>query len=164
MDNRQALDDEAVSPVIATVLLLAITVMLSSMVFVMMQGAINSVEKSEPDVTVSVKGLSNGFHVVRITSLDQALDPARLEFQVYNEADLNSREHRGFVDEPDVYGAIGSNISFHDRDAGYSVTQGDYFVIDSETLDAKDGTWSMKLIDRSSDVLLFDVKLVIIEN
>ena len=42
-----ASDDEAVSPVIATVLLLAITVMLSSMVFVMMQGAINSVEKAE---------------------------------------------------------------------------------------------------------------------
>ena len=84
MDNYCNSDDEAVSPVIATVLLLAITVMLSSMVFIMMQGAINSVEKSEPDITVSVKGLSNGFHVVRITSLDQALDPARLEYQIYN--------------------------------------------------------------------------------
>ena len=41
-------DDRAVSPVIATVLLLAITVMLSSMVFVMMQGALTTVEKSEP--------------------------------------------------------------------------------------------------------------------
>ena len=164
MDTDRHADDDAVSPVIATVLLLAITVMLSSMVFVMMQGAINSVEKSEPDITVSVKGLSNGFHVVRITSLDQALDPARLEYQIYNENDLNSKENSGFVDDSDVYGAIGSNVSFHDRDAGYSVTQGDYFVIDSETIGAKDGTWSMKLIDRSSDVLLFDVRLVIIED
>ncbi|MEC8249184.1 MAG: type IV pilin N-terminal domain-containing protein [Candidatus Thermoplasmatota archaeon] len=164
MDNDCLADDDAVSPVIATVLLLAITVMLSSMVFVMMQGAINSVEKSEPDITVSVKGLSNGFHVVRITSLDQALDPARLEYQIYNQNDLNSRENSGFVDDSDVYGAIGSNVSFHDRDAGYSVTQGDYFVIDSETIGAKDGTWSMKLVDRSSDVLLFDVRLVIIED
>ncbi len=46
MENVRVSDDEAVSPVIATVLLLAITVMLSSMVFVMMQGAINSVEKA----------------------------------------------------------------------------------------------------------------------
>ena len=38
-------DDEAVSPVIATVLLLAITVMLSGMVFVLMQGALNTAEK-----------------------------------------------------------------------------------------------------------------------
>lgn len=164
MDNWPVGDDEAVSPVIATVLLLAITVMLSSMVFIMMQGAINSVEKSEPDLTVSVKGLSNGFHVVRITSLDQALDPARLEYQIYSQEDLNSKEFSGFVDDPDVYGAIGSNVSFHDRDAGYSVTQGDYFVIDSETIGAKDGTWSMKLIDQSSSVMLFDVKLVLIQD
>ena len=41
-------DEEAVSPVIATVLLLAITVMLSSMVFVLMQGALTTVEKSAP--------------------------------------------------------------------------------------------------------------------
>mgnify|MGYP003327906979 CR=1 FL=1 len=71
-------EDEAVSPVIATVLLLAITVMLSSMVFIMMQSALTSVEISEPEMTVSVKGLDNGFHVVRITSLDQALDPCLL--------------------------------------------------------------------------------------
>ncbi|DAC57492.1 MAG TPA: type IV pilin [Candidatus Poseidoniaceae archaeon] len=164
MDKWPMRDDEAVSPVIATVLLLAITVMLSSMVFIVMQGAINSVEKSEPDLTVSVKGLSNGFHVVRITSLDQALDPARLEYQIYSQDDLNSKEFSGFVDDIDVYGAIGSNVSFHDRDAGYSVTQGDYFVIDSETIGAKDGTWSMKLIDQSSNVMLFDVKLVLIQD
>ena len=164
MENNLVRDDEAVSPVIATVLLLAITVMLSSMVFVMIQGAINSVEKSEPDLTVSVKGLSNGFHVVRITSLDQALDPARLEFQIYDTNNPNAMKHTGFVDDPEIYGAVGNNVSFHDRDAGYSVTQGDYFVIDSETIGAKGGTWSMKLIDQSSGVLLFDVTLVLIED
>ena len=112
-------EDEAVSPVIATVLLLAITVMLSSMVFIMMQSALTSVEKSEPEMTVSVKGLDNGFHVVRITSLDQALDPARLEYQIYSSDNLNGNEYNGFVDDSDVYGVIGANISFHDRDAGY---------------------------------------------
>ena len=157
-------EDEAVSPVIATVLLLAITVMLSSMVFIMMQSALTSVEKSEPEMTVSVKGLDNGFHVVRITSLDQALDPARLEYQIYPSIELNANEYKGFVDDSNVYGVIGANISFHDRDAGYSVTQGDYFVIDSETIGSKDGTWSFKLIDQSSNTLLFDIGLTIIED
>ena len=101
---------------------------------------------------------------VRITNLDQSLDPARLEYQIYNENDLNSKEHSGFVDDPDVYGVVGSNVSFHDRDAGYSVTQGDYFVIDSDTIGSNDGTWSMKLIDQSSNRLLFDVKLTLIED
>ena len=115
-------------------------------------------------MTVSVKGLDNGFHVVRITSLDQALDPARLEYQIYSSDNLNGNEYNGFVDDSDVYGVIGANISFHDRDAGYSVTQGDYFVIDSETIGSKDGTWSFKLIDQSSNTLLFDIGLTIIED
>ena len=143
-------DDEAVSPVIATVLLLAITVMLSSMVFVMMQGALTTVEKTAPQATVSVRALDNGFHVVRITSLDQSIDPARLQYTL-QPADTNqSLLIRGDVADADVYGVIGTNISFHDRDAGYSVTQGDYFVIDSATIGADDGTWRFKLVDQLS--------------
>ena len=41
-------DDDAVSPVIATVLLLAITVLLTSMVFVMMSSTLDTVEKADP--------------------------------------------------------------------------------------------------------------------
>ena len=104
-------EDEAVSPVIATVLLLAITVMLSSMVFIMVQSTLTTVEKSEPEMTVSVKGLDNGFHVVRITSLDQALDPSQLEYQLISSSD--GTKISGFVSDSDVYGVIGSNVSFH---------------------------------------------------
>ena len=152
-------DDEAVSPVIATVLLLAITVMLSSMVFVMMQGALTTVEKTAPQATVSVRALDNGFHVVRITSLDQSIDPARLQYTL-QPADTNqSLLIRGDVADADVYGVIGTNISFHDRDAGYSVTQGDYFVVDSATIGADDGTWRFKLVDQTSSSLIVDVSL-----
>jgi len=155
-------DDRAVSPVIATVLLLAITVMLSSMVFVMMQGALTSVEKSAPEAKVSIRGLSNGFHVVRITSLDQGLDPARLQFELYPTTGQESKII-GFVDDVDVYGVVGSNVSFHDRDAGYSVTKGDYFVIDSNIIGSDNGDWKFKLIDLSSNTLLVDVKIPSIE-
>ena len=152
-------DDEAVSPVIATVLLLAITVMLSSMVFVMMQGALTTVGKTAPRATVSVRALDNGFHVVRITSLDQSIDPARLQYTL-QPADTNqSLLIRGDVADTDVYGVIGTNISFHDRDAGYSVTQGDYFVIDSATIGADDGTWRFKLVEQASSSLIVDVSL-----
>jgi flagellin-like protein len=152
-------DDEAVSPVIATVLLLAITVMLSSMVFVLMQGALTSVEKAPPQATVSVRALDNGFHVVRITSLDQSIDPARLEFTLQPGNLSSAYTQGGQVSDADVYGVIGSNLSFHDRDAGYSVTQGDYFVIDSATVGSDDGTWRFKLVEESAGVLLIDVLL-----
>ncbi|MGB1587451.1 MAG: type IV pilin [Poseidonia sp.] len=152
-------NDEAVSPVIATVLLLAITVMLSSMVFVLMQGALTTVEKSAPQATVSVRALDNGFHVVRITSLDQSIDPARLEYTVQPANLTSSLPIAGHVSDSNVYGVIGSNVSFHDRDVGYSVTQGDYFVIDSQTIGSTDGTWSFKLVEESVGVLLIDVTL-----
>ena len=152
-------DEEAVSPVIATVLLLAITVMLSSMVFVLMQGALTTVEKTPPQATVSVRSLDNGFHVVRITSLDQSIDPARLQYDLLPANLTESLPIRGQVSDADVYGVIGSNFSFHDRDAGYSVTQGDYFVIDSETIGADDGTWRFRLVEETAGVLLIDVTL-----
>ena len=152
-------DEEAVSPVIATVLLLAITVMLSSMVFVLMQGALTTVEKSPPQATVSVRSLDNGFHVVRNTSLDQPIDPARLQYDLLPANLTESLPIRGQVSDADVYGVIGSNFSFHDRDAGYSVTQGDYFVIDSQTIGADDGTWRFRLVEETAGVLLIDVTL-----
>ena len=152
-------DEEAVSPVIATVLLLAITVMLSSMVFVLMQGALTTVEKSPPQATVSVRSLDNGFHVVRITSLDQSIDPARLQYDLLPANLTESLPIRGQVSDADVYGVIGSNFSFHDRDAGYSVTQGDYFVIDLQTIGADDGTWRFRLVEETAGVLLIDVTL-----
>ena len=159
MRVHQRREDEAVSPVIATVLLLAITVMLSSMVFVLMQGALTSVEKAPPQATVSVRALDNGFHIVRITSLDQSIDPARLEFTLQPGNMSSAFTLGGHVADADVYGVIGSNLSFHDRDAGYSVTQGDYFVIDSATVGSDDGTWRFKLVEETAGVLLIDVLL-----
>ena len=159
MRVHQRREDEAVSPVIATVLLLTITVMLSSMVFVLMQGALTSVEKAPPQASVSVRALDNGFHVVRITSLDQSIDPARLEFTLQPGNLSSAFTLGGHVADADVYGVIGSNLSFHDRDAGYSVTQGDYFVIDSATVGSDDGTWRFKLVEETAGVLLIDVLL-----
>ena len=104
-------DDQAVSPVIATVLLLAITVLLSSMVFVMMSTTLDTVEKADPKASVSVRALSNGYHVVSITSIDQSLDPSKVEWAIVNQSAQSIKEHYGFVDDADVYGTVGSNVS-----------------------------------------------------
>ena len=125
----------------------------------MMQGALTTVEKTAPQATVSVRALDNGFHVVRITNLDQSIDPARLQYTLQPAETNQSLLIRGDVADTDVYGVIGTNISFHDRDAGYSVTQGDYFVIDSATIGADDGTWRFKLVEQTSSSLIVDVSL-----
>ena len=152
-------DDEAVSPVIATVLLLSITVLLTSMVFVMMSSTIDTVEKADPKASVSVRALSNGYHVVSITSLDQALDPSKIEWSIINQTGQSTKEYVGFVDDSDVYGTVGSNVSFHDRDAGWSVTKGDYFVINCENLNCDSGDHLFQIVDRGSNTILATIKL-----
>jgi flagellin-like protein len=157
--GRAYRDEDAVSPVIATVLLLAITVMLSSMVFVMMQGALTATDKAPPQATVSVRALDNGFHVVRITSLDQSIDPMRLQYTL---APINTSAGDTFdgrIGDADVYGVIGTNISFQDRDAGYSVSQGDYIVIDSQSIGSTDGKWQFTLVDLTSNAVIVRVTL-----
>ena len=157
-------DDEAVSPVIATVLLLAITVLLSSMVFVMMASTLDNVEKAEPKGKVSVRALSNGYHVISITSLDQSLDPLKVEWSIVNQTGQSVTEHRGTVDDSDVYGTVGTNISFHDRDAGWSLTKGDYFVLDCASLGCNTGNHYFQLVDKGSDSVLANIRLPVIES
>lgn len=152
-------DDEAVSPVIATVLLLAITVLLTSMVFLMMSSTLDGAEKSPPRSKVSVRALSNGYHVITITYLDQSLDPGKIDWSVMNESGENRYLLSGHADDADVYGTVGSKVSFHDRDAGWSVSTGDYFVIDCNQLNCGDGSHYFQVTDSGTDTLLFRVKL-----
>ena len=152
-------NEEAVSPVIATVLLLAITVMLSGMVFVLMQGALETGEKAPPQMTVSVRSLDNGYHVIRITTLDQTLDPGRISFSLSEQNNANGTEFTGFVDDDDVYSVIGSNVSFHDRDASYSISAGDYFVINSREIGTDVGDWGFTLLDQELQYVLVRIDL-----
>ena len=152
-------DDEAVSPVIATVLLLAITVMLSGMVFVLMQGALQTTEKAPPQMTVSVRSLDNGYHVIRVTSLDQTLDPGRISFNLQEEGSNGNGSLNGYVNDAEVYSVIGSNISFHDRDASYSISAGDYFVVHSEAIGSDEGVWTFSLLDESIQYVLVRIDL-----
>ena len=156
---RMCENDEAVSPVIATVLLLAITVMLSGMVFVLMQGALSTTEKSPPQMTVSVRSLDNGYHVIRITSLDQTLDPGRISFNLQEQGNTNNSSFTGFVNDAEVYSVIGSNISFHDRDASYSISAGDYFVINSREIGVDQGDWTFVMLDQGINYVLVRVDL-----
>jgi FlaG/FlaF family flagellin (archaellin) len=152
-------DDDAVSPVIATVLLLAITVLLSSMVFVMMSSTLGDVEKQAPTASVSVRSLSNGYDVVTFSYLDQQLDPSKVEWKIIDRSEGVDLVYTGFVNDPEVYGTVGANISFHDRDAGWAVSSGDYFVINCETLGCDDGNHYFQIIDVEHQTTLVDVRL-----
>lgn len=152
-------DEEAVSPVIATVLLLAITVLLTSMVFVMFQGALGSVEKVGPRGAVSVSELSNGYHILTFTSLDKPLDPDKVRLSLVPMGDTGTSIVVNAGDA-EVYGTVGSETSFIDADAGYTVTQGDYFVLETEHHGLDDGDWRVQLFyeNTNSIITTFTIK------
>ena len=133
-------------------------VLLTSMVFVMMSTTLDNVEKADPKASISVRALSNGYHVVSITSIDQSLDPSKVEWSIVNQTGQSLKEYYGFVDDSDVYGTVGTNISFHDRDAGWSVTKGDYFVINSEEIECNNEV-IFQLVDKGSNTILATIKL-----
>ena len=152
-------DDDAVSPVIATVLLLAFTVLLTSMVFIMMSTTLDNTEKANPKVSISVRALSNGYHVLTVTSIDQPIDPLRVNWSINNISGQSTVDYQGVVEE--IYGTVGTNVSFHDRDAGWSITKGDYFVINCENLDCNQGFHTFKLTHGSQNdkVVLKEIKI-----
>ena len=69
----------------------------------------------------------------------------------------------GTVADEDVYGVVGANVTYHDRDAGYTVSAGDYFVINSEELGSDSGEWQFTVIDSVRNTVLIDTTLPAIE-
>lgn len=152
-------DESAVSPVIATVLLLAITVLLTSIIVIMVSGSINTVEKAPPIAEVSVTSLDNGFQIVKFTGLNKHLDPDMVEFNIFHSEDLNQTGITGYAGDADVYGRIGSIVAFHDKDAKYTVNEGDYFIINSTAAGTDDGMWIMRLYYMRSNSELSQIRL-----
>jgi len=138
-------NDEAVSPVIATVLLMAITVLLASVVFLMISNAVDTPEKGRPYAKVSVRALDNGYQIVQISDLSQNLEIYKVEFRLIPPDDSNLSSVSGNVSDASVYGTIGTLVSFHDRDASFTVNRGDYFIIDASAVGSDTGGWYFHL-------------------
>ena len=98
-------------------------------------------EKAAPQVSHSVKSLDNGHHVVKFVSIDQSLDPGSIKWRLIPDGGNVTQGLTGYVADEGVYGVVGANISYHDRDAGYTVSAGDYFVINSAELGSDNGGW-----------------------
>jgi flagellin-like protein len=136
-------DDEAVSPVIATVLLMAITVLLASAVYLLVDDAITTPDKGEPYAKMSVRALDNGYQVVRFTDLSQNLYTSGVSFTLTPPAGINATSITGYANDADVYGAVGEPVTFHDRDASFTVNRGDYFVINASDTGTDVGGWTI---------------------
>lgn len=138
-------EDEAVSPVIATVLLMAITVLLASAVYLIVADAVSAPDKGRPHARVSTQALDNGYQVVRITEMSQSLELHRTAFSLLPPEGSNASAISGMVSDGEVYGTLGTNVSFQDRDGSFTVNRGDYFVINSSSVGSTEEGWVFQL-------------------
>ena len=136
----------AVSPVIATILLLAITVMLAGGVYMMMSNTVRAPDKGLPQANANVRALDNGYQVVTITEMSQQVETFRIKFQVVPPLGSNATLVSGHTSDSNVYGVSGANVSFHDRDASFTVNRGDYFVIDAAAVGSDEGGWVFRML------------------
>jgi flagellin-like protein len=143
---RREQDEFAVSPVIATILLLAITVLLAGGVYMMMSGTVSAPDKGVPVANANVRALDNGYQVVTITDMSQQVETFRIKFQVVPPLSSNGTLVSGHTSDSNVYGVSGANVSFHDRDAGFTVNRGDYFVINAAAVGSDEGGWVFRML------------------
>ena len=137
---------EAVSPVIATILLLAITVLLTGAVYMMMASGVQAPNKGVPVAKASVRILDNGYQVVTISEMNAQVETFKCKFQLIPPDGVNSSTISAFTSDSEVYGVSGQNVSFQDRDAGFTVNTGDYFVIDAAAVGSDTGDWTFRMI------------------
>ena len=141
---RPAVEDEdGVSPVIATVLLLAITVLLTSGIYIMVQDAVRAPDKGTPYGQLTAQSLENGFQVVRVSDLSNELMISTVKFQLISP---NGTVTDGLANDASVYGTIGAPVTFQDRDAGLTLNRGDYFIINATEIGSDEGGWTFRLV------------------
>jgi len=76
MKNVIRKDEEAVSPVIATILMVAITVVLAAVLYVMVSGLITPVGGNKPLVTFSAVSQASGNATISVAGASQAVSPS----------------------------------------------------------------------------------------
>lgn len=128
--NKMWKNRSGVSPVIATLLLIGITVALSSVVYVMVMGLGENSDK--PTADLSAGSISGGqADKVTIASISKSTDYVNLKVAVIVGDEVET--HDLAKSYPDGTWPSGvSSITFIDRAGNGKVDTGDYFLVDAD--------------------------------
>jgi len=83
-------DDAAVSPVIATILMVAITVVLAAVLYVMVSGLISPVGGGKPVLTFGSASLSSGNATIAVAGASQAVSPSNYKLNLESAGNLGT--------------------------------------------------------------------------
>ncbi len=131
-------DDQAVSPVIATILMVAITVVLAAVLYVMVSGLIGgTTTTSKPAVTLTYSKLSNGVDVL-VAGIQPAASPSSFKVNIQNVTSSNfgtavamptATGSANAVTVTPVSGGPAFSIVWQNPGGSLKVSQGDHFIV-----------------------------------
>ena len=173
--KRYSRDNSGVSPVIATILLVAITIVLVGILFIWVMAIVETPKEEAPNVNIALSTESDGeetYFKILITEIDDNPTLNNVKYRVYNN-DGNSLEE-GRADS-EVYGNMAHmatyndellGVGFSDSNADGRLSVGDYFLVKqhfnkkySSSIDVSGG--GMSLIYTPNGDMLEDIKFTI---
>ncbi|MDP7265991.1 MAG: type IV pilin [Candidatus Thermoplasmatota archaeon] len=173
--KRYSRDRNAVSPVIATILLVAITIILVGLLFAWIMPMIETPKESTPDINVALSVESDGeetYFKVLITEVDREPSLNHIKYKIYQESGDQIEEMRA---DSEVYGNLAHmqehngeplGVGFSDSDSNGLLTVGDYFLVKqhfdkkySDDIDISGGGMSIVYIPTGSLLEDIDFKL-----
>lgn len=125
-------DEAAVSPVIATILMVAITVVLAAVLYVMVSGLITPVGGNKPVLTFGAASLSSGNATIAIAGASQAASPSNYKLNlevagVAGTAQAMPTTSGGFSTV--IVGTTTYRIYWTDLGGGLTINAGDQFRV-----------------------------------
>jgi flagellin-like protein len=115
-------NEEAVSPVIATILMVAITVVLAAVLYVMVSGLIGGTTASEPNVQLSqADGQGNDLWKINIAGVSESKEVDSFKALITKDGALWKTL--------DPLSGTESNVTFTDLGGESKLTTGDYFLV-----------------------------------
>lgn len=164
MNHRIINNEEAVSPVIAVILMVAITVVMAAVLYAWLGGIIGGSPKSPPTGSMMVENDGTDVWKVSIIKMNPAVSITSVHWYLLDISDFTKVD--GMVS--DVYGfksGEGKAVTFVDNDFDAKVSPGDQFVIypgEEGTLleaydDLEDYSFRMKF-DPTGDTIGYDTE------
>ena len=167
MQRRIVKDEQAVSPVIAVILMVAITVVLAAVLYVWASSFLGGTTKNAPTGSMIASEDGNGVWTVQIVKISPAVSVNSVHWYLLNVQ--QNTESDGLVS--DIYGYFpgqGKAVVFVDNDFDGKLTPGDKFEVhpeepgsDLENInDVSDYAFRMKF-EPTGDTIGYDIKLSI---
>jgi len=173
--KRYSKDRNAVSPVIATILLVAITIVLVGLLFAWIIPMIDTPKESTPDVNIALSVESSDgeiFFKVLITEIDREPSLNHIKYNIYQEGGDQIEEMRA---DSEVYGNLAHmathndeplGVVFSDSDGNGLLTVGDFFLVKqlfdkkySDDIDISGGGMRIIYIPTGSELADVDFEL-----